>query len=354
MASDTIMIYRIGSLGDTLMALPAFNRIRELFPSEKIVLLSNKPVVSKAAAIELVLGNHFFFDEIINYPVSTRNVKLLIALIFKIRSYKIKQLFYLTPCTSRKRFKRDILFFKLAGVKSFAAIPEIEADFTVTKDIDTGLYEWEAKRIARRLIPSGTFDFNEQKYWDLHLTKSELAAGNGYIKHLPKNSINICVSPGTKMQSKDWGRDNWMAFLTALSISYPSANIIVLGAQEESALADDLLNGITNSKINLCGRTSPRESAVILQSASVFIGQDSGPMHLAATVGIPCVAIFSSRNLPMQWFPRGNKNVIIYHMVDCAGCDLEICIKQKKKCILSITVSEVISAVHHVLSNTTI
>ena len=112
MATDTIMIYRIGSLGDTLMALPAFNRIRELFPKEKIVLLSNKPVVSKAAAIELILGNHYFFDESLNYPISTRNFKVLIQLIFQIRKCKIKRLFYVSKMLGA--FYRSRLVFRQA------------------------------------------------------------------------------------------------------------------------------------------------------------------------------------------------------------------------------------------------
>jgi heptosyltransferase III len=184
----------------------------------------------------------------------------------------------------------------------------------------------------------------------LKLTNDELSAGNTFLKHLPNAEINICLSPGTKMQSKDWGRDNWKILLGDLAFTYPLANIIVLGALEEALLADDLLNGIANTKLNLCGKTSPRESAVVLQSASIFIGQDSGPMHLAAAVGIPCVAIFSSRNLPSQWYPRGKDNKVIYHQVDCAGCDLEICIEEKKKCILSITKHEVMNAVKSILT----
>ena len=48
-----------------------------------------------------------------------------------------------------------------------------------------------------------------------------------------------------------------------------------------------------------------------------------------------------ARNLPVQWFPRGDRNRVIYHPTDCAGCQLEVCVAQKKKCLTSITVSEV-------------
>jgi ADP-heptose:LPS heptosyltransferase len=75
-------------------------------------------------------------------------------------------------------------------------------------------------------------------------------------------------------------------------------------------------------------------------------------MHLAAAVGTPCVAIFAARNIPRQWFPYGPAHRILYHRVECAGCGLETCIEQQKKCILSITPDEVLTAIHSAMNNT--
>ena len=73
--------------------------------------------------------------------------------------------------------------------------------------------------------------------------------------------------------------------------------------------------------MNLCGLLNPRESAAALKMAKIFVGHDSGPMHLAASVGIPCVAIFSARNKPGVWFPYGNQHKVVYHPIDCYGCE---------------------------------
>jgi ADP-heptose:LPS heptosyltransferase len=72
-------------------------------------------------------------------------------------------------------------------------------------------------------------------------------------------------------------------------------------------------------------------------------------MHIAAIVQTPLVAIFSARNLPGIWYPQGEQHCVIYHKVDCAGCGLEKCVVQKKKCITSITVDEVLEAVRNLL-----
>ena len=75
------------------------------------------------------------------------------------------------------------------------------------------------------------------------------------------------------------------------------------GAAVERERTDHLLSHWPGKRVNLCGELSVRESAAVLRSARVFIGHDSGPMHLAAAVGIPCAAIFSARNPPGRWFP---------------------------------------------------
>ena len=96
---------------------------------------------------------------------------------------------------------------------------------------------------------------------------------------------------------------------------------------------------------NLCGRVSPRVSAAVLEQAELFVGHDSGPVHLAAAVGTPCVAVYSARSLPGHWFPRGNKTTVFYNRVPCLGCGLETCVTFAKKCILSIGVNQVFDAV---------
>ncbi|RYF65753.1 MAG: glycosyltransferase family 9 protein, partial [Cytophagaceae bacterium] len=131
--------------------------------------------------------------------------------------------------------------------------------------------------------------------------------------------------------SKDWGETNWLQLIERLGKILTGWQLVLIGAPEESDFADLCLLAWLGEGVNLCGKCSPRVSAAVLKKAKLFVGHDSGPMHLAACVETPCVAIFSGRNLPMQWYPYGNSNTIIYHPTDCAGCDLDICIENKKK-----------------------
>ena len=126
--------------------------------------------------------------------------------------------------------------------------------------------------------------------------------------------------------------------------------LILFGVQDEWSRSDRLMARWRGPKANLCGVTSPRVSAAALRSASLMVCHDSGPMHLAATVGVPCVAIFSARGRPGEWYPRGDHNSILYHQTPCWNCRLVTCTENKKACILSITVDEVFKAVQQKLN----
>src|SRR5277367_344154 len=97
-----VLVYRLGSLGDTVVALPCFHKIKEVYSDAFITILTNRPVATKAAPLEAVLGTDFFFNNIMAYPVGTRNVFVLIALIRQIRQLKIDVVVNLTAIRSKK------------------------------------------------------------------------------------------------------------------------------------------------------------------------------------------------------------------------------------------------------------
>jgi ADP-heptose:LPS heptosyltransferase len=138
--------------------------------------------------------------------------------------------------------------------------------------------------------------------------------------------------------------------LDALAAELPQYGLVLVGAGEEATVSESASAAWKGRLVNLCGELSPRESAAVLARARIFVGHDSGPMHLAAAVGTPCVAVFSARNRPRTWFPWGEQHEIVYHQTDCCGCDLETCIEEKKKCLTSIVPAEVLGVVHRVLA----
>jgi ADP-heptose:LPS heptosyltransferase len=101
-----------------------------------------------------------------------------------------------------------------------------------------------------------------------------------------------------------------------MATRYPDLSLIFIGSGDEFARCQAIAarwNGLT---LNLCGRLAPRESAAAMRRALFYLGHDCGPMHLAAAVGTPCVAMFGPVNMPKWWHPIGPQHRIIHNMSD--------------------------------------
>ena len=146
------------------------------------------------------------------------------------------------------------------------------------------------------------------------------------------------------MQAKDWGQQKWRELLARLSAEFPGHALALIGAKEDAAVSSYAAVGWAGPNVSLCGQLSPRESAAVIRRAQLFLGPDSGPMHLAAAYGVPCAIAFAAIDRPGRWYPVGHGHQPIYHTVGCANCRLTDCIEKQKICINSISVDEMFQA----------
>ncbi len=344
---NRVLIYRLGSLGDTIVALPCFHLIARALPNAKRLLLTNFPVHAKAPASAAVLGDSGLVHGYMRYTVGTRNPGELFRLAQEIRRFHPDVLIYLMPVRPLKNVQRDRIFFRLAGVRQTVGFPD-EEGLKHRFDQASGLYEREASRLARTITDLGDAYVEDVANWDLRLSRAEREAAALSLGLLIRSPLIAC-GPGTKMQAKDWGQENWRTLLAHLHKTYSGYGLVLVGAKEEAQMADFAAQEWLGPKVNLCGRLTPRETAAVLEHARVFLGPDSGPMHLAASVGTPSVISFSAAGIPGVWFPIGSQHQIIYHRTSCHGCKLRTCIDEGRRCLTSISVDEMAAAVARVL-----
>ena len=354
MASSTkrVLIYRLGSLGDTLIALPALHLVTRAFPDSERRLLTNFPVNAKAPPAAAILENTNLIHGYFRYAIGTRSPRELFALWWQLFRWRPQVLVYMGPTRGVDSARRDEKFFRLCGIRRLIGVPLTEDMQQNRWDESTQALEPEADRLARNLAELGDAQLDAPASWDLHLTNAEHARAKEVLSPAAGHPI-LAVSVGTKVQSKDWGRDNWRALLNRLATLYPDHALVLAGASEENEASEFSADGwrqiSCSPVVNLCGLLTPRESAAVFAQAKVFVGHDSGPMHLSAAVQTPCVAIFAARNKPRVWFPYGKQHRVLYHQTDCWGCGLETCITERKKCLTSITVDEVVNEVRAIL-----
>jgi len=339
-----ILIYRLGSLGDTVLVLPTLASIRRRYPQARITLLTNIPVAAKAAPMMEILEGTGIVDDVISYSMGTRDRKTLADLSRTLRKARFDLMYHLGPARGFFRSVRDAVFFRWCGIRKIVGLPLSRADLTCgPRPGRTDLYEWEALRLARR-AGEVEIDLRDESLWELKLTSEETRAATARLEAAGINAPFIAASMGTKISANHWTVENWRRLFTLLGRISGEFALVAVGAADERAESDHCLEAWAGAKTNLCGQTSPREAAALLKKASLFLGHDSGLLHLAALAGASCVGIYSARNPPGQWFPKGDSHQIFYRRVDCLGCGLGQCLAQGKKCILSISPGEVASA----------
>jgi len=346
-----VLIYRLESLGDTVIALPCFHLIADAYPDAKRYVLTNTILNSKASHTRSILGDSGLVHGYISYPAGLRNLQRLFKLRQEIRKLNPDILVYLHASRGRLKAYRDALFFKFCGIKKLAGVPYTE-DLQENKWIPgEECYESEASRLVRCVSNLGHVKLDHPGNWDLNLTEHETQRAMKVLGNIGKEFPFIACSVGTKVEIKDWGSTNWSKLIERISRRNKRLALVFVGAEVEYSLCDQVGRSWEGKKANLCGMLSPRESAAVLGKATLFLGHDSGPMHLAAATNTPCVAIFSARNKPGVWFPHSKNHHVIYHKTECYGCGLEVCKLEAKKCITSITVKEVEEAVEASLQN---
>jgi ADP-heptose:LPS heptosyltransferase len=336
--SRRIGIFRIGSLGDHLIALPLYRRLRDMHRDDSLLLFSNLQEpgnVKKVGPASLFPAS--LFDAIHDYPVGS-DWHSVAAKLRLFRAAGLERLYYLMPTRSATQLWRDKLFFGVARVPVIGLGGGRGAQNPRYVAADK-LYEHEADRLARAIgIPNGDLQKSPERR-SLQLTAAERAEALSMLGGAADCTVTLSI--GTKCDVKDWGLDNWAALVSRLAAVSQIDRLLVIGSADEFAASETLRGHWPRHFQNFCGRLAARQSAAVLGESQLFVGHDSGPMHMAAAVDVPVVAIFSSRALPGVWFPLTERRHVHYTYIECMGCGRSNCEDRRKKCIRSITVEQV-------------
>ena len=258
-----------------------------------------------AAPLQEVLENSGLVNGFITLPPGGGGPASAQRAIAKIRALSPELLIYLSEPSRAWGRLRERLFFGLAGIHQIVGNPD-STDTATYRQLSSGLWESEAERLCRSIGGLTPLD------WSFAFTPDERAQATSHLDPWPGRKRFIVFSQGAKLPDKDWGDANWRQVLEQVSAAHPDLGLLAIGAGSESARMRTLLTGWRGPALDLCGITAPRISALMCEQALFYLGHDSGPMHLAALVGTPCVAIFSARAKPGVWFPRGAANRIFY------------------------------------------
>ncbi|HEV2700098.1 MAG TPA: glycosyltransferase family 9 protein [Steroidobacteraceae bacterium] len=336
-----IAVLRVGSLGDHLIALPLYRRLRELHADDELSLVSNIPAQGNPKLIgPASILPEGLFDAILGYPVGS-GLRQLWDTYRLFRGQHIDLLYYMMPARSPRQLQRDRLFFRTCGVKvQGLSAKEATAAEAPRYLPDRQLYEHEMHRIARAIPALADYGIPTARELSLELSGAERAeCANWFGSRRARRTI--AISLGTKLEVNRWGVDKWRQLVGRLAADDAADRLLLIGSNDEAEESEIVRREWRRESFNLCGRLTLRQSAAAIASAQLFVGHDSGPMHVAAAVEVPIVAVFSARNPPGMWFPLSQNCKVHYTRMDCMGCGRLRCDDLHKACIRDITVEAV-------------
>jgi ADP-heptose:LPS heptosyltransferase len=315
-----VLIFQIGSLGDTVISMPCYREIARRHPGADRYLLTNYPIGSKMVSAEAILSAPNMIVGTIEYPMPLRRLDKMLELYRQITALKPTVLYYLVPEKKPANLLRHYLFFKLCGIPRIQGMPW-SRDLRFSREIVAEtLWESEASRLLRTIgaAPGPPSDADR----DLSLADAERARADALLRGLGDTAGFVVISVGGKVPLNNWGDENWSAMLQQLSRARPSLGAVFVGSADERARNDRLAAQWEGPSLNSCGQLAPRETAALIERANAFVGHDTGTLHLAAAVNTPIIGIFGARNRPGIWFSDRARDVFFYKRVPCEGCEL--------------------------------
>jgi heptosyltransferase-1 len=152
--------------------------------------------------------------------------------------------------------------------------------------------------------------------------------------------ITIHISAGNEF--RNWGVNN-IVKLSDLLGQLPGVQIVLIGTNEDQKAEEEILKKSKTRLLSMVGKLNLREVRELISRSAIFIGPDSGPMHIAATTQTPIVALFGP-TLPAHFSPWKAKASLIEKNFDCRPCKQRRCIYKDFRCLRSITPEEVYQA----------
>ncbi len=334
-----IVIFRNGSLGDSVCSLPAIYNIRKNFPKSNITILYNAGKTN-LASIEHVIDKKLV-DGFINYiDIPKKN------LVKRLKIEKI-DLFIELPQVHQpfKSHVRNIIFVRSLGIKHafgwqihttrlFSKTQEKHISFTNVKEYFLSLLE-----------KNGLYVFNRDIY-PLGINLETIKKIDTLFKSISLDKFNppVAFIVGAKRPQNRWPVsyfDHVIEYLTNKNVP-----CILIGGKEDTNIVRKLKN--YDRVTDLTGKLTPLESAEAMKRCRLVVTNDTGPMHLAYAVGTFVFAIFSSRDYPHLWYPPKERSVVFRnHDIHCKTCFSETC--KENICMQQIKPEQVISKIDEFL-----
>jgi len=324
-----ILIMKLTSLGDVILAVPSIKAIKESYPKSEVSLLISKKYAS-------IFYDCPYIDRIIPVEENYKSLHYIRDISSRLRRISFD---YIVDLQNNRA--THLIAFLSFGRKSFGFSRKLgfllsaKTQFPYGKSIDPLSSQ---ERILKLL--GITFKEKKLTFWD-----TELADISRY--KLKRNRlIGINVSAARKWETKNWPFNNTKRFIEMVYRELNGYEVVLIGDRDSEKIALNLQSFLKQKAINLSGKTSLRELIAVIRRLDAFITPDTATLHLAQSLGVPTIALFGPTN-PSAHTVRSPNLHIIVKKLNCSFCYKPRC--ETHECMSSISPSEVLARLKHIL-----
>ncbi len=352
----SILVIAVGGIGDTLLALPCVKALRQNCEGTKITVWTSD------SSMDFFFREEELVDSLVIYPFHQffrplhfffENIKFL----WKIRSREFSQVIITEPCHNIISSVAAFLSGAKIRIGPRYRLGKIDdTDFLLTHSLP---FSYEKHALEMNLELLGFFGIKDISpcltlpLLEEDKTKTRLLLEKHGVS-VSELLVGMHIGANPNQLYKCWDQNKYAVILDFL-IRECQAKVVVTGGEGEKTQVSEMIHLAKTKPVNLVGKLGIQETAGLLERCNLFVTNDSGPMHMAASVKTPVVAIFGPTH-PKKNAPFG-RHILVRKELDCSPCydwkfsRIKDC--PHLKCLRDLSVDEVKSAIEKMLGNKT-
>jgi heptosyltransferase-2 len=343
-----ILVLRYRFIGDTILTVPFLRNLRRAEPQARIdwvVAPGSSDVVRGIPYVDELI----YWDPVTIHADSRgthRSWRQKLAFIRELRRKKYDKVYVL------KRSLSSAIMAFLAGAPKRIGFDTEGRGLLLTKRVPYRHDQHEVQNFLDLLRADGVAVEDDQL--ELWPTSEEKAQLDSLLttEGVRENERLVAIHPFSAVVERGWPLENFAKLAGRLQAQ--GMRPILLGGPRDRELFESTQANFPDTTVNLVDRCSLRETAALLRRCALFVGNDSGVMHLAAAAGTPLVALFGPQS-PVKFGPWSDKARVIYQQFPCSPCrqkffkECQPSPRNRPACVEAISVDEVVTQCQQLL-----
>lgn len=311
----TVVVSKYFGLGSIILATPMLRALRRRFPGAKIVFLT-------FSGNEELLGMIREIDEVVTLRTGSpvRFAGDVLRALGRLRRLKIDIFFDLEFFS---KFSTIMTYLSGARLRVGYHVRHMWRGELLTHQVHYNTYKHISEVFLAQAAEVGA-EIGDTRISDLREPlRAALGTAAPAVPGIGAADRVVCVNVNASdlCLERRWPARNFAALLATLARDYPGIKFALIGVagERENVEAVCRLVGPAENVVDLAGKLNFTGLCGLLSRAALFIGNDSGPLHLSLALGVPTVSFFGPET-PVVYGPRSDKSVVFYKGLYCSPC----------------------------------